>query len=238
MPQKHKAKANWYSIKAAVNDNPVEVLIYDEIGMWGITAEDFVSDLNAIDATSITLRINSPGGSVFEGMAIYNAIRRHKATITTQVDGLAASMGSIIALAGDNIQMSENAYYMIHNPWGGVYGESTDLRKYADRLDEMKEQMINIYEAKSTLSREEIAAAMDAETWYTGTTALESGFVDTLTETLDAAACYHGTNAVAHFTKSPITINQAPAPEDTPQPQRFTHLIAAKHDLLRLQDDI
>lgn len=238
MPIKAKNKASWYSIKAAANDSPVEILIYDEIGYWGVTAEQFVSDLNAIDAESITLRINSPGGSVFEGMAIYNALRRHKARVTTQIDGLAASMGSIIALAGDTVQMSENAYYMIHNPWGGVYGEAADLRKYADRLDEMKEQLANIYEAKSNLSREEILQAMDDETWYTGATALSSGFVDTLTETLEAAACYHGSDAVNRFSKSPITIAQAKVQEEAPQPQQLTHLIAAKHDLLRLQDDI
>lgn len=235
---KPKNKASWYSIRAAVNNNPVEVLIYDEIGYWGVTAEEFVSDLNAIDADQITLRINSPGGSVFEGMAIYNALRRHKANITTQIDGLAASMGSIIALAGDQIQMSENAYYMIHNPWGGVYGESKDMRKYADRLDEMKEQMANIYESKSNLSREDILTAMDDETWYTGTTAFESGFIDTLTETLDAAACYHGTDAVNRFHKSPVTIAKAKVTEAPPKPPQHTHLIAAKHHLLRLQDDI
>jgi len=231
-------KASWYSIKAAANNQPAEVLLYDEIGFWGVTAADFIADFNAINDSNITLRINSPGGSVFEGMAIYNAIRRHKATITTQIDGIAASMASIIALAGDYIKMSETAYYMIHNPFGFSMGTAKDLRKDAQLLDEMADQMVNIYQSKSTLSREEIIAAMDDETWYTGPTALTAGFVSELTETLDAAACYHGTDAVNHFTKSPITITQANAQEDPPQPPKLTHLIAAKHDLLRLQDDI
>ncbi|PSW53026.1 head maturation protease, ClpP-related [Photobacterium leiognathi] len=230
--------ATWYSIKAAVGDEPVTVLIYDEIGYWGITAEQFVNEFNAIDADNITIRINSPGGSVFEGMAMYNAIRRHKATVTTQIDGLAASMASVIALAGDEVRMAENAYYMIHNPWGGCYGESKDMRKYADRLDEMRDQIANIYQAKTGMERDVILAAMDDETWYTGTTALEHGFVETLTETLDASACYHGKTAVAHITKAPITIERASVEEAPQPPPRHTRLIAAKLELLRATDNL
>ena len=234
---KNKATASWYSIKAAVGDEPVTVLIYDEIGYWGITAEQFVNEFSSIDATDITIRINSPGGSVFEGMAMYNAIRRHKAKITTQIDGLAASMASIIALAGDEVLMAENAYYMIHNPWGGCYGESKDLRKYADRLDEMRDQLANIYQSKTGIDRDVILTAMADETWYTGTTAIEHGFVDALTETLDAAACYHGHQAIEHINKAPITIERASV-EEPPPPVKHSRLIAAKLDLLRDTDNL
>lgn len=240
MPKKNKAssKPSWYSIKNAAGGEPVTILIYDEIGLWGITAEEFVNQLNGIDAEEIDLRINSPGGSVFEGMAIYNALRRHKAKISTYVDGLAASMGSVIALAGDEVNMAENAYYMIHNPWGGCWGEAKDMRKYADRLDEMREQIANIYQAKTGLDRDAILQAMDDETWYTGKTAQDAGFVDNLTETLDAAACYHGTDAVGRFGKAPITIERASVQQDPPQPERPTRLIAAKLELLRATDNL
>ncbi|MDF4554914.1 head maturation protease, ClpP-related [Vibrio parahaemolyticus] len=240
MPKKNKAssKPSWYSIKNAAGGDPVTILIYDEIGLWGITAEEFVNQLNGIDAEEIDLRINSPGGSVFEGMAIYNALRRHKAKISTYVDGLAASMGSVIALAGDEVNMAENAYYMIHNPWGGCWGEAKDMRKYADRLDEMREQIANIYQAKTGLDRDAILQAMDDETWYTGKTAQDAGFVDNLTETLDAAACYHGTDAVGRFGKAPITIERASVQQDPPQPERPIRLIAAKLDLLRATDNL
>ncbi|EKH9212908.1 Clp protease ClpP (plasmid) [Vibrio parahaemolyticus] len=240
MPKKNKAssKPSWYSIKNAAGGEPVTILIYDEIGLWGITAEEFVNQLNGIDAEEIDLRINSPGGSVFEGMAIYNALRRHKAKISTYVDGLAASMGSVIALAGDEVNMAENAYYMIHNPWGGCWGEAKDMRKYAERLDEMREQIANIYQAKTGLDRDAILQAMDDETWYTGKTAQDAGFVDNLTETLDAAACYHGTDAVGRFGKAPITIERASVQQDPPQPERPTRLIAAKLDLLRATDNL
>lgn len=240
MPKKNKAssKPSWYSIKNAAGGEPVTILIYDEIGLWGISAEEFVNQLNGIDAEDIDLRINSPGGSVFEGMAIYNALRRHKAKISTYVDGLAASMGSVIALAGDEVNMAENAYYMIHNPWGGCWGEAKDMRKYADRLDEMREQIANIYQAKTGLDRDAILQAMDDETWYTGKTAQDAGFVDNLTETLDAAACYYGTDAVGRFGKAPITIERASVQQDPPQPERPTRLIAAKLDLLRATDNL
>ncbi|HFQ5304672.1 TPA: head maturation protease, ClpP-related [Vibrio vulnificus] len=240
MPKKNKAssKPSWYSIKNAAGGEPVTILIYDEIGLWGISAEEFVNQLNGIDAEEIDLRINSPGGSVFEGMAIYNALRRHKAKISTYVDGLAASMGSVIALAGDEVNMAENAYYMIHNPWGGCWGEAKDMRKYAERLDEMREQIANIYQAKTGLDRDAILQAMDDETWYTGKTAQDAGFVDNLTETLDAAACYHGTDAVGRFGKAPITIERASVQQDPPQPERPTRLIAAKLDLLRATDNL
>ncbi|CAK2050057.1 ATP-dependent Clp protease, protease subunit [Vibrio crassostreae] len=240
MPNKTKGKSkpNWYRINNAVGSGPVTILIYDEIGYWGVTAEQFVNELNTIDAEEIELRINSPGGSVFEGMAIYNALRRHKAKVNTYIDGLAASMGSVIALAGDEVNMAENAYYMIHNPWGGCYGEAKDMRKYADRLDEMREQIANIYQAKTGMDRDAILQAMDDETWYTGTTAQDAGFIDTLTETLDAAACYHGTDAAGRFGKAPITIERA---SEKPEPLQLaspTNLYAVKHDLRRQEDNL
>ena len=170
-------------------------------------------------------------------MAIYNAIRRHKAKVTTYIDGLAASMGSVIALAGDTVKMAENAYYMIHNPWGGCYGEAKDMRKYADQLDTMKDQLANIYQAKTGLDREVILAAMDNETWYTGKDAADNGFIDELTETLDVAACYQGTEAVSKLKHSPIQITKAVV-QDKSQPVRKTRLIAAKLDLLKLTDNL
>lgn len=246
MGNKNKT-ASWYQIKAQANQNdPVEVLIYDEIGYWGVSAQDFVSEFNQIDADEIHIRINSPGGSVFEGMAIYNAIRRHKAKITTFIDGLAASMASIIALAGDEVHMAQNAYFMIHNPWGFTYGEASDMRKYADRLDDMREQLANVYQAKTDMDRAAILQAMDDETWYSGDAAKENGFVDILTETLDIAASYRGTDAASRFNKSPIRITalteKEPVAEIEPpsqqQPETPSRLIAAKLDLLKAQDGL
>lgn len=233
-----KKKASWYAVKAAVNGTPPEVYIYDEIGYWGVTAKEFVNEIAAIDSEEITLRLNTPGGSVYEGMAIYNALLRHPAKINVYIDGLAASMGSVIALAGDTINMAENAYYMIHNPWGGCFGESSDLRKYADRLDDMTQQIANIYQAKTGLERESILQAMTDETWYSGQEALAAGFVGNLTERLDAAACYHGTEAASRFSKPPINIVQARIDQEPQQPVRKSNLIAAKHQFLRSENSL
>ncbi|AVP67324.1 hypothetical protein C7H75_04785 [Prescottella equi] len=112
----------WYTIRNAdTTDTPAEVLIYDEIGSswWGgVSAKSFAKDLSAVEATDITVRLNSPGGDVFEGIAILNALRNHKARITVYVDGIAASAASFIAMAGDEIVMCRNAEMMIHDAWG------------------------------------------------------------------------------------------------------------------------
>ncbi len=108
---------SWYRIEAASPGAEAEVYLYDEIGLFGVSAEQFVKDFAAIRAGKINLRINSPGGSVFDGMAIYQAVRRRRSETTTHIDGIAASMASIIALAADRVEMAKGASYMIHDPW-------------------------------------------------------------------------------------------------------------------------
>src|ERR1041385_5076746 len=115
----------WYAIKK--NDAApaeAEVSIYDEIGAWGVTAKQFVDELKAIKAQTIHLRLNTPGGSVFDGTAIHNALKEHPARIVAHIDGMAPSAGSFIAMSGDEVRMADNAYMMIHNARGGVMGEA------------------------------------------------------------------------------------------------------------------
>jgi HK97 family phage major capsid protein/ATP-dependent Clp endopeptidase proteolytic subunit ClpP len=179
-----------------------EILIYEEIGrdFWdeGIGAKQFVEDLKALgDLNKITLRINSPGGSVFEGNAIYNALVMHKATIEVYIDGLAASIASVIAMAGvksdtkpnNKIIMPANSMLMIHDPWMMAQGSAEDMRKAAEALDKIKLSIIASYRAKTGLSDEEIADIMSAETWLTAYEALEKGFCDEVTEAAEMAAC-------------------------------------------------
>ncbi len=168
---------SWYQIRAKGNAE-AEIFIYDEVGLWGVSADKFVKDLAALETEQINLRINTPGGSVFEGLAIYNALVRHKAKIITHIDGLAASIGSIIALAGDEINMAQNAFYMIHNPYSLVVGEAKDMRKAAETLDKITESLIKTYAEKSGKGEDEIKQLMDAETWFTADEAKEAGFVD------------------------------------------------------------
>jgi ATP-dependent Clp endopeptidase proteolytic subunit ClpP len=179
---------NWYEIKA--QRDSAEISIYDEIGAWGVSAKDFMDELKKVESKrDLTLRINSPGGSVFDGMAIYSQLKASKAQITVYIDGLAASMASVIAMAGDLIVMPENAMMMIHNPWSVAIGDADELRNNADLLDKIKSTMIGVYSKRTGLSDDEISAIMDAETWLTGAEALEQGFCDEAYEALDMAAC-------------------------------------------------
>lgn len=181
---------NWYEFKALEN-GATEIYVYDEIGFWGITAKAFARDLKELDPKGeINLRINSPGGSVTDGIAIYNLLKNHKAKVNTFVDGLAASMASVIAMAGDTITMPENALMMIHNPWGGAMGDADELRKTADVLDKMKTALVSAYVNKTGLADTEIANLMTAETWMTGAEALEKGFATQITDEVNLQASF------------------------------------------------
>lgn len=162
-----------------------EIILYAGIGQdwWGdgsmISAKSFSDELKKLDPTvsEIILRINSPGGDVFDGVAIYNRLKQHKAKVTVYIDGLAASIASIIALAGDEIHIGEGALYMIHLPWTFSMGNRMDLDNTVNRLMDVEEQMISIYSKKTGLDRAEIKAMLEAETWMGADEALEKGFV-------------------------------------------------------------
>jgi ATP-dependent Clp endopeptidase proteolytic subunit ClpP len=158
-----------------------EILLYDEIGYWGVTAQDFVTQLAQITAGTINVRINSPGGDVFDGLAIYQALKSHPATINTFVDGWAASAASFIALAGDTVTMGENAFMMIHKAWGVGVGNATDMRDLANTLDKIDGQLASIYAKKTGKSAAEMLALMAGEsdgTWFTAAEAKAIGLAD------------------------------------------------------------
>jgi len=165
----------------------VELLLYDEIGFWGVTATEFKTALDAISAGTIHLRINSPGGDVFDGLAMYNALVDHPARVVTHVDGLAASMASVVALAGDEVQMAENAFFMIHDPWTLSIGNATQLRKDAMLLDKIGGSVEATYMQRTGSDATQMRAWMEAETWFTAAEAEAAGFIDEIT-TKDAGA--------------------------------------------------
>lgn len=176
------------------SEDVAEVLLYDQIGFdpWfgeGIAAKDFREQLKTIKAKTINLRINSPGGSVTEGAAILAALDDHKATIEVDIDGLAASAASVVAMAGSRIRMASNALMMIHDPYAGVLGTSADMRHTADLLDKVKGQIIDSYKRHSNLSDAELSKAMAEETWYTGKEAVDAGLAHEVTEAMSIAAC-------------------------------------------------
>ena len=171
-----------------------EIWIYEQIGedFWtggGVTAKSFQKELAGIKASQIDLHINSPGGEVFDGITIYNLIKQHPANVTAYIDGLAASIASVIALAGDTVIMAENALFMIHNPWGFAMGDATEMRKTADLLDKVGGSLVTAYASKSGKSDDEISVLMDSETWMTAQEAKDAGFIDEISEQMDLAAC-------------------------------------------------
>ncbi|MFD7045845.1 head maturation protease, ClpP-related, partial [Rhodococcus jostii] len=172
------ARRDWYTIRAQTPSAPAEVLIYDEIGWYGVTATDFVKDLESLDGDEIVVRINSPGGDVYDGIAILNALRGHKATITTVVDGLAASAASFIAMAGDEIVMGRNSELMIHDAWGMSVGNAADLHKLADDLDRVSNNIASIYADRAGGTTEGWRQVMRAETWYSAQEAVDAGLAD------------------------------------------------------------
>lgn len=183
--------AGRYEIRNATSEKEAELWIYEEISsFWGIDAGQFNRDLAKITAPTIKLRINSNGGNVHAGMAIFNALRRHPSRVVTHVDGIAASIASVIALAGDEVIMPSNTFLMIHNAHAGAVGDAKVFREFADILDKHTEQIRTIYTARTGREEDEVRAWMDAETWMTAAEAHERGFIDTVTDaTLEAAAC-------------------------------------------------
>lgn len=174
----------------AIDAANASIHLFDEVGGWEGDANYFKDQLEALgDVQNIDLHINSPGGSVFEGLAIFNQLKAHPAQITVYIDGLAASMASYIAMAGDLVVMPENAMMMIHNPNMVAYGEERDMDKAKDILSTAKRAMLGAYMAKSGKTEQEISDIMDAETWLSGVDAVEMGFADVLEKPVEIAAC-------------------------------------------------
>lgn len=171
---------SWYAFRAEEDLDEAEILIYNEIGYWGITAGDFVSDLAKIKAKKLNVRINSPGGSVFDGLAIYDALARHSAKVCIHIDGWAASIASVIAMAGDEICIAETARLMIHKPWSFVMGDAIAMRSEADILDSLEDSITTTYEARTEIDRAQLTEWIGAETWFTGQEAVDAGFCDTM----------------------------------------------------------
>lgn len=172
-------QGSWYSIRN-ISDSAAEIAIYDEIGFYGVSASDFVRDISAIKASSITLRINSPGGDVFDGIAIYNSIQRHKATVTAYIDGIAASAASFIAMAADRVVMSPHSQMMIHEASGLCVGNASDMQQMADILAKSSDNIASIYAKRAGGTVEEWRARMQAETWLSDQEAVDLGLADAI----------------------------------------------------------
>ncbi len=181
---------NWYNIKAEASNKSADVYIFDEIGTFGLTAQSFIEEIKSYKDTPMSLHINCVGGDVFEGMAIYNVLKKRTARTTVYIEGIAASMGSVIALAGDEVVMAENSLFMIHNAWGGAMGEATEIRKTAALLDKISGEIADIYTKKTNLPYNRVQEMMDEETWLSADEAFNLGFIDSISDAIKVAAKY------------------------------------------------
>jgi len=199
-----------YQIKARTN--AAEILIYEDIGenfAGGISAKQFVEDLGTVkNVENINIRINSNGGNVFDGNTIYNALKRHKANVTVDIDGLAASIASIIAMAGDEVRIAENGFMMIHDPWMMTGGTADDLRNAADTMDKVRDQLVGTYVNRTGMDAKQVSDMMNEETWMNAGEALKHGFVDSITEDSAMAAQVRDPSRYKHTPEALVAIDR------------------------------
>lgn len=202
--------------------NSAELLIYGEISdmlLWGdeVVPKDIDNELKAMgDVSEIIVRINSPGGNVFAGVAIHAMLSRHKAKKVVYVDGIAASIASVIAMAGDEIVMANGSMFMVHNPMSIVFGNSNEFRSMADRLDTVRDAFMSIYTNKTGMTDKEIISLLDAETWMTADEAISMGFATKLEQGNKIAACIRDNIAIINGVEMEWKFANAPKLPEEP----------------------
>jgi len=181
LSQDRKALAGMWRVNR-LSDEVADVFIYGDIGGWmdGLSANDFAREVVALEVGNLNVRLNSGGGSVFEGQAIYNTLSQHKAKVTVTIDGVAASIASVIAMAGDEIRITEGSHIMIHKPWSMAMGDAESMRKEAEVLDSLESGIIDIYSARTGKDRKKLTEWVSAETWFKGQAAVDAGFADSV----------------------------------------------------------
>jgi ATP-dependent Clp endopeptidase proteolytic subunit ClpP len=219
-----------------------EIYIYDVIGDpdWGmIGAMQVIDALKQMSGKRVTVRINTPGGSVDEGIAIYNAMKRHDGGVNTVVDGIAASMGSYLMLAGENRTATKNAMVMIHNPWSIAMGNAAEFRKEADILDKYAERMLPDYAAVTGKTVEELKPLLDAETWYVGQEIVDNGFAMSLDDNDGTEAMMKGLRTIAAKSiaagHAPKSLFEKRTKAISQSIDRFPKLTAAKVAAMQLE---
>lgn len=240
--KREKDKYKFWEVKNKTSTK-AELLIYGEISsfqFWGdeTTPKEVDDILKEIgDVKDLTVRINSPGGEVFAGMAIYSMLKRHKATVTAYIDGIAASIASVIPLAADKIVMMRGTMYMIHKPHISVWGATSDkLRQQADLLDKIEGEMRSLYSAKTGKSDAEIAEILaQGDTWYTADEAVAAGFVDEVEGETAIAACLKGDKAIINGVEVDWKqFKNAPRLPEVASPEAVDYKLAARKRELEL----
>lgn len=208
MARLQQRQVDWYSISNQ-DTGTAEIYIYDEIGYLAISAKDFVNDLNKLKNQNIDVHLNTPGGEVFDGIAIYNALKAHKANVTCYVDGVAASIGSVIAMAGDKVVMAKNAQMMIHDGYGMCVGNSADMKEMMLLLDKTSDNIASIYAEKTSTNPNKWRQMMQDTTWFSADQAVKAGLADEIVGQSDQTNNWD----LSIFNASKVVTEQEKAPE-------------------------
>lgn len=210
----------WFKIQAKAGSDSAEILLFDEIGFWGVTAKDFIDQVKATGAKKLTVRINSPGGSVFDGLAIYNYLAS-LSDVTTIVEGVAASMASVVALAGKTRRIAENSFFMVHSPWSAVAGTADDMRETADLLDKLAASLAGIYVKKTGKTEEEVKKWMETDTWFNGSESIAAGLATEVTNSTPVVASLRPS-----FKNVPAALSANPKPPQKPRMNKILEALA------------
>ncbi|MCG9678742.1 head maturation protease, ClpP-related [Vibrio sp. Isolate24] len=234
MPKQTAPTKSWYTLKNEASDKPAQLYIHGEIGGWDIYSIDLVKALQQIGDKDLMMRVQSYGGSVYEGLAMFNAIKAHKGKTIGVVDGLAASIATYMLMACDEIHMPENSTFMIHNPSIGAWGEEDEIESALTQVKNAKATVSSAYVERSGKPLEDVLSAMAQETWFTAQEALDWGLIDKVIDPVDLTNCFNEKDAteIGKFKNAPesllnrITLG---TPESSTEPDLSNHTAPAEH---------
>ncbi|MCS0497872.1 Clp protease ClpP [Ancylobacter sp. MQZ15Z-1] len=212
------------SFRVNAADDAADIYIYGDIGGWwgGIEPQEIAEEIAALDVATLNVHVNSPGGVVFDGIAIYNAFASHDANIVMHVEGIAASIASVIVMAGDEIRVGESANIMIHKPWSFMIGDADEMRAEADVLDGLEQGIVDIYRARTENDADALKVWMKAETWFRGQQAVDDGFADSVTPNKTKEKKAARSALLDIYQNTPSDLRTAP---DLPEVRQFEHLL-------------
>lgn len=207
-----------FKIKASAGANkPAVIELYEEIGFWGVQAKDFADQIKAIDGNKVRVEINSPGGDVMAGIAMYNILVASGKEIETVAMGVAASAASVVFMAGSKRSMPANSFLMLHNPWTIVAGNADELRDTADTLDKIGTSLLATYTSRSGMKAEDLTPLMKKDTWFTADEAKTNGLATDVSDAIEAQASFDLARADLPANVAKVYAKAKPAPAPNPK---------------------
>lgn len=213
------------SVRVNATDDAADVYIYGDIGGWwdGIQPDEIAKEIAELDVATLNVHVNSPGGIVFDGIAIYNAFASHSANVVMHIEGIAASIASVIVMAGDEIRIGESANMMIHKPWSFMIGDADDMRAEAEILDSLEQSIVDIYTARTENDEDQVKNWLKAETWFRGQQAVDNSFADSMVPNKKKEKKAAKSKLLDLFQHTPSDL--IPQNDDVPRVREFEHLL-------------